>query len=220
MPQSLPEGQSTSSAATEETPPLPVITSIDRNETVDPLHGTAYARLDGDQSKAIFERDGKTLIMHSFDNDPTFSFARYGYRDFTFSPSGRYVVFTGIGWEWGEQYVYDLQAERIVMKTSLVETWGITPDERRYWSCSSAGLSSASEVLIVRLPEGTTVRSVAAWTLGLPDDSYISEVTCVEKNGFIYADLVEYSTGSQPGPVKTHQYEVQLERGDLKEIGD
>lgn len=72
-----------------------------------------------------------------------------------FSPTGRYLLFTEVGWEWGINRVYDIKEGQEVLKLGFVRP-KFTSDERYAFECSSAGMVGATGT-VHSLPDGEKV---------------------------------------------------------------
>lgn len=176
-------------------------------------HGVAYGKLDGLETAAILERDGEIFVMQTLAVEPNHAFWRYVFRDFRESPSGRYVFFEALGWEWADFYVYDTDERLIIVKMSDPQAWGITEDERRLFECQSAGMSSNAHGSVYSLPEGTPLVTIDQDDIDLAQDSYLDTVECTRNGNSVTFVVTEYSTGEHPGTTVSHTFVVDLETG-------
>jgi hypothetical protein len=110
----------------------------------------------GDTNDAVLERDGERIVMK--EGTATESANVESFNHFSFSPSGRYVLFYSQLWEGGHWNVYDSESRRIVAEPT--GHMGMASGERRLFECGAEDYGSSFHAKIASLPDGETVIDV------------------------------------------------------------
>ncbi len=136
-------------------------TFVDETTTLaDGPEGTVMIEKKGLTSKISITRDGQTFVMDSETVDEEYGYWRYDYRDVRFSPSGRYVIFDRIGWEWRETIVYDIDQRRAVRTIPSAQTTATTQAEHALYSCGVDEMGGERHAKVYSLPAGDELVSV------------------------------------------------------------
>lgn len=148
--------------------------------------GSAYAEIEGDTSTAYLERSGKKIRMHQFTVPPSESALwKYQYNHFRFSPSGRYVLFEGYGWEWMDGFVFDTEKATLVAKISTPDFFDITPDEQSLYSCASNFFSGEQYGRVTRLKDGRVLIDIVPLITLEDENDYPLQIRCSMVGQFV-----------------------------------
>lgn len=82
------------------------------------------------------------------------------FEHFSISPSGRYVTFLGIGWEWIIGTLYDANTHKILLELDSPSTFKVLPKEDRFLACTVDHFGGALYGDIYELPTGKKLFSL------------------------------------------------------------
>lgn len=117
----------------------------------------AFARETGGRTEAILGMGGREFIMdQSVKTDAEHGVYGLSYTDFTISPSGKYVLFKGLGWEWTKGFVYDVSQKKIILALEDPGTFQLASGvEDALFACAANFMSGIMFGKVYSLPEGT-----------------------------------------------------------------
>lgn len=204
--QPIAAGDASSSASAAQT----------RDDFVQTKHGTAYAEVKGTRSFAMLSMAGETTIMHESDIiDPANDLWGYNYKNFRFSPSGRYVLFEAVGWEWMDGFVFDTQTKTLLSPPiATPHTFAVTPDEQRLFSCAHNEFGGEFHGKVYALPDGRELVNVIPKE-GFPTGSgtYITDIQCAMSGVNVEFTLSEGRYGPT-GDVVTATHRIVVDPSD------
>lgn len=117
---------------------------------------TAYAKKQNGKSFVILEQYDVEIIIDEgvadYDGGHTNLETVKFFGNIRFSESGKYLIYQMSGWEWSKIYIYDIEAGGKVLEFSP-GTNGFAREEKSFFVCSSAGMSTAAEGVIYSVPD-------------------------------------------------------------------
>lgn len=164
-------------------------------------HVTAFARVRGDTSEAVVHINGEEEIMKATDKTDIVK-GIYGldFDDFVFSPSRRYVRFTGTGWEWSITFVYDTVTRRILVEFPGASVTEFLPGEQALFSCASNHLGGEFHGKVLSLPDAREMYSLFEDSAHIIDPlQFIHGINCSYNNKNTTVEFVVVTEQGQWG---------------------
>ncbi|MDD3190134.1 MAG: Ser-Thr-rich GPI-anchored membrane family protein [Candidatus Pacebacteria bacterium] len=108
----------------------------------------------------IVKRDKEEVIVdkgdYEFNEDHSNLVEIKRFSRFEFSPKNDFLLYTMTGYEWNVGKVYDIKGKKEVLSivgAVLGENFGVTPDEKYIYACTSAGFSGGNPGEVYSVPD-------------------------------------------------------------------
>lgn len=101
----------------------------------------------------VLRQNGQEQIIDQAGDDPIKDIQSLRFYDPVFSPQGSYLTYTGVGWEWSLDRVYDIKNKKIRLRLDSPFLVAFTPDEKNLVACADDHFIGARYGIVYSLPD-------------------------------------------------------------------